>query len=672
MRTPYGFIGIDVDHAAHDSPMPRDGSSTEERLSGELLITLEALTPLIVGNHHQNIDDRRSAIAPERLDDGHRRVLIAGSGLKGMLRHALAGLTNSPMERVLNRHYTYRPNLGFGDRNDPRMEMRAAIVEKIDGAGAEAAVTLKLLPSNSGVVFVRGDAMAALGHLAAGSRVTGARRNVELSGSAPRMRLDRKSQSETGLDHFLFRYCGGIDGEGMFAQAFNGGRTYKEVLVSARDYERAQAMPVPAAVLENYLLTQKVLASEHHGHLSPGHPLMGKNGFNKKYAIDAIEKNAGLQCNQLVYVEVEYGLTPSGKKGMRIGSMGHHFQYRWAYTSSTLKKAGKMRRELDWLPVEEKTEAGMPCQLAASRLLFGYALDGKDRRVAAGNWKRLAGRISLNHALEVIESGRESDAQRFVKAGNPITLKILGMPRPSAVEFYLKQEALPNRLTTYGDLPGDPGGDLAGRKFYRHQPDAASRRDTYSPTPQTLMQDANAQERGTLVHNVSAPGTKFRFTLRFDQLREWELGALLAALEPARLAQHIRLPALRYAHKLGYGKPLGLGSVSLSVDKVRYRRNDSLQWQEVDDVGDFCRTRLSALSERLGKNFRGDVEPWLAAFRYPATGGAAYPTWQEKHGPTIYAFHTGLRRAHANARRGGKPDAAIFRKLQQLLQDDHG
>jgi hypothetical protein len=46
------------------------------------------------------------------------------------------------------------------------------------------------------------------------------------------------------------------------------------------------------------------------------------------------------------------------------------------------------------------------------------------------------------------------------------------MPRPSAVEFYLKQPELPTDLLTYGDDLKDPGGELAGRKVYRHQPDA--------------------------------------------------------------------------------------------------------------------------------------------------------------------------------------------------------
>lgn len=75
------------------------------------------------------------------------------------------------------------------------------------------------------------------------------------------------------------------------------------------------------------------------------------------------------------------------------------------------------------------------------------------------------------------------------------------MPRPSAIEFYLKQPYLPNSLTTYGDLPRDAGGDLAGRKNYRHQPDAAKDENVYAANSfgQNRHLHGEAEERGSRV-----------------------------------------------------------------------------------------------------------------------------------------------------------------------------
>jgi len=156
---PYRFVGISPSAAITDAPLWRDGSSKEKRLSGELLLTLTALTPLIVGNHQHKVDEKHSILVPQMLEDG--RVLLAASSLKGMLRSTLASLLNAPMSRVTEHHYTYRPNLGFGGE-DAKREVRAAIVHEVQGEGKDAQVTLHLLPPAASVVFVREDAEDAL------------------------------------------------------------------------------------------------------------------------------------------------------------------------------------------------------------------------------------------------------------------------------------------------------------------------------------------------------------------------------------------------------------------------------------------------------------------------------------------------------------------------------
>lgn len=678
---PYGFESIDTQHTVLDAPLWRDGHNTESRLGGEILVTLEALTPLIVGNHQQKIDDKHSLLEPQMLKD--RRVLLGATSLKGMLRSALASLLQAPMERVAEHHYTYRPNLGFGPKNDPKVEMRAAIVSDIQGEGADATVKVRLLPKDCAVVFVRDEAYAKLGEPQPGEHIHRKCQDVALTGTAPRMRLDSKCSNDEQLDHRVFLYRGGIDGQGHLATAFSpNSKVYQKVLVHDQDYAKTQRVSIAGKVLKAYYQTQTILADDSDGHLSPGHPLLSK-GLDQSITKKAIKANTGLQTNQLIYVEIKHGLTQSGKPGLRINSMGHHFQYRWGYASSVRRRnrlidgVGEIRPELAPHPDERSNADGAPQQLSGARLLFGYAVDerdGEQKDLAKEHFKRLAGRIAFNTAIE--DPASKSMQERFMQGGDEIQLRILGMPRPSAVEFYLKQTALPKKLTTYGDLHSDPGGDLAGRKFYRHQPDARKKSGLYAPSQHERQGDTNTDERGNRVRFLSSPGSRFLTTLRFDSLRPWELGALLLALNPALAESCFGLTrhSHGYAHKLGYGKPLGLGSVKLTLDAARWQENDRWQWQQAGCGDDAWKTLeqtcLAALKNKLqstwGDKTKEHVTTWLKARRWSDRGSASYPTRTIKNESTIFNYHTTLRKDHAAARRGD--DRKNFADLKRLLE----
>lgn len=672
---PYGFQPIDTAHAVHDAPLWRDGSSSETRFSGEILVTLTAQTPLIVGNHQHRLDDKHSLLVPQMLDDG--RVLLAAASLKGMLRTAMASLLQAPMERVAEHHYTYRPNLGGSGKSK---ELRVAVV--LEPTSPTGELKVALLDDASHVVFLPASIWKALKEPSPGIELNKTYRGLKFDDDSkakyrkklavarlPEGGQDRNAQ--VSLAHTVLRYVGGIDGDGLFAEAYSKDKQiYRYVLLPTDKIKRAQRSPINirASVVRHYEKTQEILADDKIGHLSPGHPLT--SALDKKVVIGAIQEHTPLEPWQLIYVEYD-------TISKQITSFGHHYQYRWAYTSSTANKSGKKRRELDWLPEEQKdAETGQPKRLAGHRLLFGYALEGGDNPVATGNFKRLAGRIAFNTAIEDV-AGKSMD-ERFMEGGKEIQLRILGMPRPSAVEFYLKQTALPKQLTTYGDLPNNPGGDLAGRKFYRHQPDAKSENRLYTPNPTEKQGDANAGERGTCVRYLSRPGSRFRSTLRFDSLRPWELGALLVALDPS-LAEGLFGTASHeagYAHKLGYGKPLGLGSIKLALDAARWQENDHWRWQQAGSSDpawkELMQTSLAALKEKLqiawGERAKDHITTWLKARRWSDRGRSGYPTHPDKKGEaTIFNYHTDLRRDHAAARRGANKD---FSALKKLLETD--
>lgn len=153
----------------------------------------------------------------------------------------------------------------------------------------------------------------------------------------------------------------------------------------------------------------------------------------------------------------------------------------------------------------------------------------------------LAGKVSFNFAT--INDAYELNPEQFDKNNpdNLNTLKILGSPHPTCCQFYL-----------LNDSPDKPPPDydkenvkLRGRKFY------------YNHKIEMLdYKSSNKNKQNTSVQLLMKG--KFNFTIDFYNLDNIELGLLLYALqlEPGML------------HKLGMGKPLGLGSVKINITQL--------------------------------------------------------------------------------------------------------
>jgi CRISPR-associated protein (TIGR03986 family) len=126
------------------------------------------------------------------------------------------------------------------------------------------------------------------------------------------------------------------------------------------------------------------------------------------------------------------------------------------------------------------------------------------------------------------------------------TLQMLNTPHPTCEQFYLVDEPNNTRVVRYDDRFGQKVGKLRGRKFYLHQQQI---NDEYAY--------AKVIDRMNSTVELLTEGT-FKFTVDFHNLTDYELGLLLYALE---LESDLR-------HKLGMGKPLGLGSVKITIDKL--------------------------------------------------------------------------------------------------------
>lgn len=138
------------------------------------------------------------------------------------------------------------------------------------------------------------------------------------------------------------------------------------------------------------------------------------------------------------------------------------------------------------------------------------------------------------------------------------TLKELASPHISSVEFY---STAPNmkKMWNYDTR----GVSLNGRKYYFHH-----------------CGDCTTDEKTgrNLTAELIEKGAKFSFDIFFDSLTEKELSRLVWTLAIGE-----NKPDGHQMHKLGHGKPLGLGSVKITVDSVEKRSFDSEKMTFADE-----------------------------------------------------------------------------------------
>jgi CRISPR-associated protein (TIGR03986 family) len=177
----------------------------------------------------------------------------------------------------------------------------------------------------------------------------------------------------------------------------------------------------------------------------------------------------------------------------------------------------------------------------------------------------------------------------------PKYLDELASPKSSATEFYLKKPSSAE-LWNYDyafNWMRNRGGKITnnvdantidrstpmirGRKFYWHQPSVK-----YSDLNDVRIEDLDEEQKKKLERLVFVRPLKeaeFKFRIYFNRVCEDDLKRLIWVLTIGNSDEH--------AHKIGMGKPLGLGSVQIRVKK-RYRRTigKNLEYQLIDDPGE--------------------------------------------------------------------------------------
>jgi len=138
--------------------------------------------------------------------------------------------------------------------------------------------------------------------------------------------------------------------------------------------------------------------------------------------------------------------------------------------------------------------------------------------------------------------------------GREVTLKILASPIPTCPAMYFHRADGSGRfISKKGFAIGTQVNPRPnGRKVYLHHPPGSANWESKNKDPQ--------QEKLKLRCTPLDAGQDqdFYFHIDFENLNEAELGLLLTSLRPSE----------EFRHRLGLGKPLGLGTVEVAIEGV--------------------------------------------------------------------------------------------------------
>lgn len=197
----------------------------------------------------------------------------------------------------------------------------------------------------------------------------------------------------------------------------------------------------------------------------------------------------------------------------------------------------------------------------------------------------------------------------------PFVLPILSSPRITSFEFYLKNTDGNNQ---YG--ADDKNVYIAGRKYYWHH----NNNKSFHSDAVDLEYEKHRNQYSAV--QLAKAGTKFRFDVYFENIDETTLRKLIFALVLGDNDE-----ASTQLHKIGHGKPLGLGSVKITVDKVVARKLDG---------GKYAISDLTALvADCDGSEFaRKNVQDILKVTSFNAVDGKLIDYPRPEGGKDIFKW----------------------------------
>jgi len=190
---------------------------------------------------------------------------------------------------------------------------------------------------------------------------------------------------------------------------------------------------------------------------------------------------------------------------------------------------------------------------------------------------------TLNQSSKAFFEDVKAVGQVNMELKTALNPKILSSPKPTTYQHYLMQQ--PDGIqTSQGNLKtwSHKNVPIRGYKNYWHRQTSSDKHDE-----NTWIEIDKVSKSNPEPINPVSPGTVFNGTIRFDNLTSEELGALLFVID---------LPE-SCCHKLGMGKPLGLGSVKISITNLTLINRKERYKSLFDNISDWYKGEENKLNE---------------------------------------------------------------------------
>lgn len=257
---------------------------------------------------------------------------------------------------------------------------------------------------------------------------------------------------------------------------------------------------------------------------------------------------------------------------------------------------------------------------SAADRVWGFVADGKD--VSQDQGAAFRGRISIGSAVPDAAADGGPQWLRFPPQGScGWVLPTLASPKPSAGAPYLRRPngAVLDEKCTRNDAFQD--GQVLIRKTYpthRFLVDGHSR--GHLPLAESVSSSPGPSE--TVVGSYLTPGAQFSTSVSFENLTREELAVLVWLLNPGNLiskkeknAKKKKFRTLGWKqvgyHHLGFGKPLGLGSVEVRAENIEVYEGRHFGQMYEDLSGCLGCADATDIKPILCQSSMSDISSWL-------------------------------------------------------------
>ncbi len=519
----------------------------KDRHTGRIACTLTTVTPIFIGaqRYREASDEEPAGIAPYEL---RGRPAIPATSLRGMIS-AIAEAASGSAMRVLDagRPMSYRM-----ETNQTHKKVGMVIQHK------------------SGTLYIRDLTANTKTKYRSGDKITIDGQEKALFEFADELDLEKFYYQDPNNNHIYYSSEGAGRIRGKF-RVMNARRRNFPKSAQHRDFfieiptalNRRECHEIPKPVLADFHARADEISERFNkpdapnDRLLPYHPLGTRRNPDPRRFGARIRLKAG----DLVYFSLD--------KENKVSDLA----------LSAIWRGSKGRLEAF---IEDKEL--LPFNAARNRLspaerVFGFVEErAGEEETPRGSAAAYAGHVRFSAARwnETLPENADSPYQEEV------TLKILDSPKPPSPALYFTNKR--GNIARIGKEQLNPQDHVPqGRKFYLHKQNPAGDDDPW----RTRDEGARLKQKARIT--PLRRKLTFTFQMDFDNLDDFELGMLLYALNPND----------NFHHKIGMGKPLGLGSVKITIDKLqlsdrqaRYKREgpfaaskeeDTSSWKAIDE-----------------------------------------------------------------------------------------